>query len=498
MVQTIPADKIVNMSPGVVAAAGNALDFSGLILTTNTRVPTGQVYEFSTAQAVADFFGGSSAEAELATIYFLGPDTKTATPAALYFAQYPLAAVAGYVRGGPGITLAQVNAIVSGTLTVTVDGVAKVSSALNLSSAGSLSAAAAAIQAAFTTPGFTVTYDSQSGAFVITSGTTGATSTIAVTTGANATALKLTAATGAVSSPGTPAAAPGTFMDALAAQTQNFVSFTTAFEPTADDGVAFAAWANGRDNRFVFVSWDTDTNNTAQAPAATVAARVLAAGYSGTVLIYSPVNGAKMGVFVQSVFASLEFTRLNGRTTLAFRKQSGLPADVTNENDYDRLMANGLNVYSGFATANNGFTFMYPGSITGKFEWADSFVNQVWLNNQLQLALMTLLTNANSIPFNRDGDAMVEAACLDPIEAALTFGAIRTGVEMDQQQRNAVNALAGQDIVSTLETRGWYLDPAVSTASSQVRAARGPVSPTLIYMDGQSVQSINFTSLEVI
>ena len=496
--QTIPADNIVNMSPGVVAPAGNALDFSGVILTNSTRVPTGQIYEFNTPESVSDFFGPGSEEYALAKIYFAGPDNKTATPAALYFVQYPSAAVAGYVRGGKIASLDDVKAIVSGTLTVTVDGVAKVSSALNLSAVASYSAAAAAIQAAFTTPGFTVTYDSQSGAFVITSGTTGATSTIAVTAGANATILKLTSAAGAVTSAGTPAADPATFMDAVTAVTQNFVSFTTAFEPSADDSVDFAAWNNSRAARFVYVAWDSDSNNTAQSPVATVAARVYAAGYEGVIPLYAPVNGAKAAVFVQSYFAALEFTRFNGRMTMAFRAQSGLLPDVSNEADYKRLLANGLNMYAAFATANNGFTFLTPGLISGKFLWADSYANQVWLNNQLQLALMTLLANAGSVPFNEEGDAMVEAACLDPIAAALNFGAIRPGVTLSQLQRNEVNARAGRDIVNTLETRGWYLNPGVSTANATIRAARGPVSPTLFYTDGQSVQSINFTSLEVI
>ena len=496
--QTIPASKIVNMSPGVVAAGGSALDFTGVILTTNTRVPIGMVYSFGSTTDVAAFFGGGSAEAALAAVYFTGPDDGDLTPAALFFAQYPQAAVAGYVQGGAGLTLAQVQAIVSGTLAVTVDGTLKTSSALNLSSATSLSNAASLIQAAFTTPGFTVTYDSTAGAFIITSGTTGAASSIAVTTGANATALKLTAATGAVTSPGAIAAVPGTFMDALVALTQDFLSFTYAFEPNTADCLAFAAWTSGKKNRYIHSCWDTDVNNTSQAPTTTVLAQIIAAGYSGTIVTYAPVNGASAGVFVLSFFASLDFTKLEGRKTLAFRSQAGLLPDVTSGTVYDQLMANGLNFYGAYSSANNARNIFYPGSISGKFLWADSYANQVWLNDALQVALIDLLTSVGSVPFNASGDALVAAACNDPITAAVNFGAIRAGITLSAAQKAETAALAGTDISSILQTQGWYLKPGVSTASPATRQARGPVTPTLWYTDGQSVQSINFTSLEVL
>jgi hypothetical protein len=93
------------------------------------------------------------------------------------------------------------------------------------------SVASASFTAVATAP--VVTYDSVSGAFVITSGVTGTPSTSAFATGTLAAPLQLTQATGAVLSQGANATTPAVFMDILTALNQDWVSFTTDFEPDA-------------------------------------------------------------------------------------------------------------------------------------------------------------------------------------------------------------------------------------------------------------------------
>ncbi|MCP5821638.1 DUF3383 domain-containing protein, partial [Klebsiella pneumoniae] len=80
--------------------------------------------------------------------------------------------------------------------------------------------------------------------------------------------------------------------------------------------------------------------------------------------------------------ASLNFDELNGRTNLAFRSQEGLTPSVTDDATADNLMAMGFNFYGAYATANDRFIFAYPGSVSGKFKWMDSYVIQVFFNSQ--------------------------------------------------------------------------------------------------------------------
>lgn len=495
MVQSIPASKIVNIIPNVIAAGGAAMVLSGLILTDSVRSPIGSVLEFNSAAAVTAYFGSGSAEDTIATSYFAGPNGASIRPAQLFITQYNQADVAGWARGGV-VDLATVKGITSGTLTVTVNGTAKTSSALNLSGATSLSNAAALIQAAFTIPGFTVAYDSILGGFVITSATTGAASTIAVTDGTNAGLLKLNSAGGLVTSAGAVAAVPAAFMDAVVAQNQAWFGFTTSFNASVAQGTAFAAWTNGQNKRYWYVCWTTDANNLTANPSNTTMAAIKAASYGGTTVFYAPNNTYKVAALALSWAASLNFAATDGRTTLAFRSQDGLVADVNSAANFDLLQANDVNFYGAYGTANSLSNYIYPGSISGSFLWADSYANQVWLNDSLQSSLQSLLTAMNSIPYNPDGFGLVRTAMAGPITDALNFGAVRAGVVLGTNQIAQINDAAGNtDAANSVSSDGYYLS--VTDPGATARTQRKTPNIRFFYADGQSVQQINFNSNEV-
>lgn len=350
----------------------------------------------------------------------------------------------------------------------------------------------------------TVSYDSISGGFLITSGVTGAPSLAGFCTGTLSTSLKLTQALGAVVSQGAAAATPAAFMTALALLTQNWVAFATDFDPDNGSGnaqrLAFATWTGQQNDRYIYVAEDADVTPTESTDAATSLGQLVkAAGISGVHIEWVPTPNTNpasaMAAFVMGAIASVDFTETNGRVTFAFKGQSGLDPTVVNQTVADNLIANGYNFYGAYATAAQGFQFEYPGSISGPFLWLDSFLDQIWLNNALQLALMELLNNTKSVPYNPQGYGLIEAACMDPINAALNFGAIRPNVPLSAAQAAEVNAAAGTKIDDILSAQGWYLQ--ILPATAQVRAARGSPPCSLWYMDGQAVQQINLASIEV-
>lgn len=499
MTQSIPASAIVNVIPGVIGAGGSALALNGLMLTSGARVPIGSVLSFPSQASVASYFGAGSTEATYAANYFAGFDNSTVKPGALLFAQYPTAAVGAFLRGGSlaSMSLATLQGL-SGTLTVSVNGAVKNSNAINLAGATSFSNAATLILAQFTTPGFTLVFDAVSSAFLFVNTTTGSASTLSFASGTLAAGLGLTPATGAVLSAGAAPAVPATFMAGVLTQTTNWASFLTLFDPDGGTGntqkQAFAAWTNSAANDYAYVCWDTDTTPTLSNQATTSLGYILGqANSSGTILISCP--DPTKAAFVAGAIASIDFTRTNGRATLAFKSQTGLTADVTSQLVAANLMANGYNYYGSYATANQGFTFFYPGSITGPFLWADAYVNQIWLNNALQLAIMTLLTQVKSVPYNQAGYGLIAAACMDPILAAVNFGAIRGGVQLSVLQASEINNAAGLAIDNVISTRGWYLQ--ILAPTSQARAARQSPPCNLWYSDGGAVQQISLASIDV-
>ena len=110
---------------------------------------------------------------------------------------------------------------------------------------------------------------------------------------------------------------------------------------------------------------------------------------------------------------------------------------------------------------------------------------------------MNLLTQVNSIPYNTDGDALIEAAALDPITAAINFGAIRVGIPLSNAQRAEVKAMVGLDVASTLTQRGWYFQSLAASATSQTRQGRTSPPVRLLYTDGESVQALTVPSVMI-
>ncbi len=347
-----------------------------------------------------------------------------------------------------------------------------------------------------------VTFDSVSGGLILTSGVTGLESTIAYATGLAAPLILWTAANSAVLSQGADPMTPGAFMNSVVAVTTNWATFMTAFDP--DFGVVggaqkllFSTWASQQQFLpYAFVTWDTDPAPTFTVPATGSYGYALQQGnFNGTCLIYQPADQL-LECFVSGAAASINFGQLNGRITFAFKSGNTLTASVTNASVAQNLIANGYNFYGAYATANQLFVFFYPGSVTGVFRWLDSYINQIWLNSQFQLALMELLTQVYSIPYNPSGYALIEAACADVIQAGLNFGAFRAGVTLSALEQAEVNSSAGLNIATLLNQRGWYLQ--VNDPGVLVREARGSPQCTFWYMDGQSVQSIVLNSIDIL
>lgn len=490
MTKAIPISQIVKVNPGVLAAAGNAVNLNGLVLSSSPYLPAGQAVPFADFADVGSYCGEASIELAMSKIYFAGYQNCTKTPGALYLVQYNATPIAAWIRGASlaSMTLAQLQAV-SGPISVTVDGTAHQAN-VDLSAATSFSDAAQILSTDLTV---NVTFDSLHQAFVVTSATMGADSVVTAATGGAASALGLSASVGATVSPGADAAVPGVFMDNLIQNiTQNWALFSTTWEPALADKTAFSNWANSTDDRFGYVGYDSDPNAKVAGSTASWGATLLANNLDGSVPLFGDYTHA---AFVMGFAASLDFSRLNGRTTLAFRTQSGLVPSVTSASDALALQKNGYNFFGAYATALNQFNFMYKGSISGQWAWLDSFLNQIWLNANLQLAMIKLLMQVGSLPYNASGDTMVESSCMDPISSAVNFGAIRTGVALSDSEISEVQNVLGFDASPAITAKGYYLQ--IQPATAEIRAVRGSPPMTLFYADGGSIQSLNLASIAV-
>ncbi len=339
----------------------------------------------------------------------------------------------------------------------------------------------------------TVAYDAQRAAFVISSPTTGANSSIGFASGSIAAGLKLSQATGAVISPGAAATTPADTMDAITGITQNWVKFMTVFEPILSVKLQFAAWVNTTDppERFAYVCWDSDITPT-EGPAPN-SFGVQTAAFNGVIPIYDATG--LIAAFNCGITASTDFTQPNGRVNYAFRSSAAITPDVVDVDIFNNLVSNGYNCYAAVATANDNFQWYQRGTISGDWDFEDEYIDQIYLNSQFQLAFIELLNNTKRIPYNQQGYALIRGAAADPIARGLLNGTITAGITLSAQQIQEVNTAAGVKIDQTLSQVGYYLQ--ILDASPQTRGVRGTPPMKFWYTDGGSVQEIDMASINV-
>ena len=494
MANTIPLSKDFNISTGVVSAAGTAVASNGLMLTTSTALPSISVQYYYQLQEVSAVYGVDSDEYKCAEVYFGGYSDSSLKPAALLVAGIPSAATSGVLTGGSlsGVTMATINALGSGTITLSVDGVSQTSSTIDLSSSSSQSDVATAIQAALT--GVVVSWNSTTNRFVITSATTGSSSSVsAATTGSLSTGLKLTSAAGASSVNGSATLSLTELMDNIKNQTQNWFAFACAQNLTDDQKVELATWEVAQNRRFSYCmndqSLDTLVTNSTTA---LYPNRVKSLG-DGIWPIYGAPEFAFQGV---TYYACTDFTVTKGRITAKLREFSTLTPNVTTLSQAEALESNGYSYYGAYSENTTLPNYLADGSVSGDYLWADSYQNQYWIKSSLITSLANIFLNNQSYSYNAAGYASVQSAIIDPMANAVDYGAIQQGITLDSSQTTIVKNAVGKDVTEQLYTNGWYFY--IPTQPGANRIARKLTGCVLYYVDGEMIQSISMQSTAVL
>jgi hypothetical protein len=362
---------------------------------------------------------------------------------------------------------------------------------VNVSTSGTVASGTALVASSAT-----VVFNSQIGGFQIVSPTTGATSAVGYPSADSlTTGLGLTAAAGAVLSPGAAATTPAGVMNTVTAATQNFATYMTVSEQTLSNKEAFAIWNNGQNNQYLYVPQDSSAAVLTANASSTFGAIALAAGYSGCLPVYDTTGGS-IAAFVTAIAASINFDTENGSTDFMYRSQAGLVAQVTDTTSYNNMKGNGYSSYIAVATRNQRFTYFANSAVTGPFKWADAYLEQIQLNAEFQLSLMTLQTGSNGLPYAPRGYTDIRETLASDIQAALNFGTIVPGVQLSGSQIATLISLTGDpNAGNTVQNVGWYLQ--VLDPGSVVRGEGGSPNINFWYTDGGKIQQITMSSTDV-
>ena len=504
----IPASELVRVQPRVLAGTGQDLAFNGLFLTENALAPVGTLLTFRDAASVSEYFGSASDEAKAAAIYFGGYNNSFLKPTALYMwrshknARAPFVRSAAFSSAKVKTLLDDLKGITAGTFSATIGGTAISLSEVDLSGSDSISAAldivtkkiAAVEEASPAAAGVTLSWNSVFRAFTLTAGAAGSTVAIANLSGTIPDALGLTS--GAVVSAGADAQDYASCLDEVCETTQNFVTYSTIAEADKADALALSGWSNTQyaaGNQFLYVYWSDDAVLKTADASETAAIAIRDAEYTGTAGVYGDV---RYPAFLMGVAASIDWDRIDGAITTAFKAQSGLTANVQVKDDAANLIANGMNFMGNYASRNDNFILFQNGQMFGQWSWIDTYLNATWLNNALQVQILSGLELAGRVPYTEAGYTRIRAWVQDVVDRALTNGVIDRGVRLSETQKTELINEAGKDISTDLYNNGYVLQ--INDATAAIRQARTSPSMSFWYTYGGSVHKINLPSTAVV
>lgn len=499
---SVSIDKILPIISNVVDTSTSGIDLVGTLLSKNALIPfntTQKVLSFTSSTLVGDFFGTTSDEYTFATKYFNSWDNSTSKPKFLNVARYVDVNIAPYTRGGiVGIDqLATLKTITTGTLALKFNGTTTNITAIDLSTATSLSNAASLIQTKLRptlSATATCTYSSITQAFTISNADASGTATVDYTLDVSGiglgTLLKLTQTKGAVLSQGSVALTPTQNLEGIITVTRNWISYTTLWDVSGEAGyieaLELAKWANDKVNKFVYMLWSSEPNLIIPGNTSHIANTIATYAYSSICIIYNKVDHA---AFFMGIGASIDYTTLNGTISFASKTQSGLLVSADTDSAFDALIANGVNFYVNFTSANDSFKFSENGKITGIFKWVDNFYNQRWLADQVQINEAALLSAVNKLDYGLDGQSLLKATLLTVMKKAIYNGVSQIGNSFDDAQTAILKQQAGVDITGDLSGFGYYIK--ITPPAPSLRANRPPMGVQVWYTNNGSFYSIN-------
>lgn len=498
---SIPASNIVKISPRVIASGGTDLEINGLLLTkTNLISSSVMVMEFSGADGVSAYFGANSPEYAAALVYFKGYDNSFKKPSRLFIGLRADEDMPAWLRGAPfRQTLEALQKITDGALSLSIDGVSVSVTGIDLSAASSFSSAALIIQTAIVakSQGVTVDYSALSGAFQITSPTKGSDSAISFPSSVAGsdlgTLLNFTEELGAVISLGIVSMTPKENMDAINNIASNWVTFSALYDMADEEMLAFASWASSFGTEYAFIPWTLSASALVPGVSADPASKLASTNAASTAIVY---GSATYAVFIMAAAASIDWNRVNGVITFAFKSQSGLMPSVTDGADATVLLDKKYNIYGDYATRNDNFIFLYDGRMFGEYNFLDAYINAVWLNNAFQVAVMSGFKSASTVPYTDGGYSLVRSWLMDPILRAVENGVITSGVTLSEAQKGQLLTEAGLDISGDIQTDGWFLQ--IEDPGASARTSRDTPNVSFWYAYGGSVHKINMSSTVII
>lgn len=495
--------KYVRITSGVGGGASvRTRDLILRVMTASMLIGADEVLEFTSATDVGDFFGTSTEEYRRAVRYFGYVSPLIGQPKRIAYGKYATADEAPRIFGTSAQrTLAQLQAITSGSLSFVFTqggvGTPVVVSGINLSTATSLTNAAAMIQTALranANPNLTtctVVYDTVNARFTFEGAADGPIAISMASQTPLADVLGWTADARYVSG-----SLEQTALEAIIASagiSDNFGSFV--FIPfdllTLDEVTEVALWNKAENVKYQYYVAVTAAN------AAAWSAALLDVGGVGLTLQGPAAEYHEQ--IPSAIMAATDYTKRNQSTNYMYRQTAATTATVTDttvSNNYDAIR---INYYGETQTAGQMVEFYQRGTLMGlPTDPTDmnTYANEQWLKDAAGAAIMGAQLSLAQISANNAGRATLMAILQGVIDRALYNGTISAGKTLNDTQKAFIVSYTGDALAwHQVQDSGYWFDVIMQSETTQSGAVEWYATYSLLYGKNDAIRRVEGTHI---
>jgi hypothetical protein len=490
---SLSISSLVQVTASLAAAATQAQSTKSMLVLVDdpTIDVTTRIQNFTSALAVAQQCGGNSVAAAAAATWF----DQVPQPQSLSLGRWVQTASHGQLIGAPLTPAQQLiatwQAITDGGFSITIDGgVAQHLTGLNFSGAANLNGVAGVIQAVLT--GATIVFNPIEGNFVVTSDTTGATSTVtfaAAPTGGGVTdisamlGLTNAAGSGAFLSPGIAAES------ALSAVTlfdtnfgQQFYGLAVAGAADADHTAIAVFIAASSNKHFYWVS--TQETGVLVANDTTDIAFLLKQANVGQVAVEYNGSSIYSAISLAGLMMTVDYAGSNTVRNAMYGQEPGITGDSINATQLAALLAKNAN---GFVQYNNGTSIVQPG-ICSNGTFIDTVIGKDALTIDIQADVFNLFLTTH-VPQDDAGNHMIKAVIEKRLSQYAANGYIAPGTWNGPLFGSLQNNADGTP--PTLSTGYYVFQPPIASQPANQRAQRISVPFQIAVNLAGAVQTVN-------
>ncbi|MCW8966576.1 MAG: DUF3383 domain-containing protein, partial [Candidatus Pacearchaeota archaeon] len=442
---SIPITRYVSTVSALgVGTAVSRRELIGRFFTTSAEIPANGIAEFTSANEALTRFGSSSEEYKRAAFYFGFISKSLTKPNKLSFARWVDTDIAAYIFGGTFTsTLADLQAVTAGAITLTLGADTETISSIDLSSETSLTEVAAALQVAIRAANVdasfascVVAWDATNGRFTFTSGETGDEAIVLSSSTGLDTLLAWTAATGAIISEGLSTQTVTEVLAASTASNNNFGSFAFTYTAALSDSeiIEAATWNDGNNVLYQYHVAVTASNYS------TVMAAIGTLGGNGVTLRLSTLTEEYPEVLPMAVLAATNYGAANSVKNYMFQ-QASLTPTVTTESAANTYDAVKVNYYGQTQTGGTTLSFYQRGVLTGQgndIVNMNTFANEQWLKDAVDTNIFNLLLGLEKLSANAEGRNKLIRVIRGTVDDALANGTIAPGKTLTEIQKIAI------------------------------------------------------------